>query len=255
MILRRFIKHVRNQEWTAVFLDFIIVVMGIFVGLQVTNWSASRADRALEHEYLERLLTDVQLSIDRTSSTRGFMVDHRKKAKLILDSLLVCELAPENRDDFALGLSRLGRLVPSAYILGTLDEMQSSGKFTILRNTELKDSLNALRASAQNEQSLILSIAARVGPSMAHMDYWVVVTSDVELRAVTKIGWDDIDLDFEALCADTKFRGALTMTRSITQVYIDWNETALEKLTQTKALLQKELGIEPEPIETMGGTP
>ena len=45
MILRRVIKHVRSQEWTAVFLDFIIVVMGIFVGLQVTSWSASRAKR------------------------------------------------------------------------------------------------------------------------------------------------------------------------------------------------------------------
>ncbi len=48
MILRRVIKHVRNQEWTAVFLDFLIVVMGIFVGLQVTSWSASRAERSLQ---------------------------------------------------------------------------------------------------------------------------------------------------------------------------------------------------------------
>ncbi len=155
MILRRVIKHVRNQEWTAVFLDFIIVVMGIFVGLQVASWSASRAEQSLEQEYLERLLVDVELSINTTSVTRGYMVIHGKQAKLVLDSLLVCELAPKNRDDFASGLTRLGKIVPSAYILGTLDELQSSGQFSILRNTELKDSLNALRVGAQNEQSLI----------------------------------------------------------------------------------------------------
>lgn len=143
------------------FLDFIIVVTGIFVGLQVTSWSAARSDRVLEHEYMERLLNDVQLSIDSTSVTRGYMAIHGKQAKLIMDSLLVCELAPKHRNDFASGLTRLGKVVPSSYILRTLDEMQSSGNFTILRNTELKDSLNALRVGAQNEQSLILSIAAR----------------------------------------------------------------------------------------------
>ena len=34
------------------------------------------------------------------------------------------------------------------------------------------------------------------------------------------------------------------MTRSITQLYIDWNASALKKLAHTKALLQAELGIE-----------
>ncbi len=250
MILRRVIKHVKNQEWTAVFLDFIIVVMGIFVGLQVTNWSASRSERSLEQEYLERLLVDVELSISRTSNTRGYLVDHNKKAKLILDSLLACELAPENRDDFANGLTRVGKVVPSAYIFGTLDEMQSAGKFSILRNSQLKDSLNALRVEAQYENSLILSIAARVGPSMAYIDAWVVVASDIEMGTNANIGWSDIELDFETLCDDTKFRGALTMVRSITWLYIDWNDTALEKLAHTKALLQAELGIEVETIET-----
>ena len=28
MILRRVIKHFRQQEWTAIFLDFLIVVVG-----------------------------------------------------------------------------------------------------------------------------------------------------------------------------------------------------------------------------------
>ena len=35
MILRRVIKHVRNQEWTAIAIDFVIVVLGVFLGLQV----------------------------------------------------------------------------------------------------------------------------------------------------------------------------------------------------------------------------
>ncbi|PHS22519.1 MAG: hypothetical protein COA84_12620 [Robiginitomaculum sp.] len=42
MILRRVIKHFRHQEWTAIFLDFVIVVVGVIVGLQVSNWNDVR---------------------------------------------------------------------------------------------------------------------------------------------------------------------------------------------------------------------
>ena len=39
MILSRVIEHVRKQHWTAVFLDFVIVVMGVFIDIQVSNWN------------------------------------------------------------------------------------------------------------------------------------------------------------------------------------------------------------------------
>jgi hypothetical protein len=39
MILRRVIAHFKKQEWTAIALDFLIVVAGVFVGLQVSNWN------------------------------------------------------------------------------------------------------------------------------------------------------------------------------------------------------------------------
>ena len=42
MILRRVSAHFRKQEWTAIALDFVIVVAGVFIGLQVANWNAVR---------------------------------------------------------------------------------------------------------------------------------------------------------------------------------------------------------------------
>lgn len=38
MILRRFMKHVTDQNWFVGGLDEIVVVMGIFLGLQVQAW-------------------------------------------------------------------------------------------------------------------------------------------------------------------------------------------------------------------------
>lgn len=38
MLLRRITQHVRDQNWIAIVLDFVIVVAGVFVGIQVANW-------------------------------------------------------------------------------------------------------------------------------------------------------------------------------------------------------------------------
>ena len=37
MLLRRVTEHVRDQNWTAVGVDFVIVVIGVFVGIQVSR--------------------------------------------------------------------------------------------------------------------------------------------------------------------------------------------------------------------------
>ncbi len=40
MILRRIIENVRTRDWFTVAIEFLIVVVGIFVGLEVSNWNA-----------------------------------------------------------------------------------------------------------------------------------------------------------------------------------------------------------------------
>jgi len=59
MILRRVIAHFRKQEWTAIAIDFVIVVAGVFVGLQVNNWNEARGDRVKEAAYLTELVVDL----------------------------------------------------------------------------------------------------------------------------------------------------------------------------------------------------
>jgi len=63
MILRRLIDNIRRQAWTAIVIEFVIVVIGIFVGMQVNNWNAERANRALEATHLQHLAKDIRSDI------------------------------------------------------------------------------------------------------------------------------------------------------------------------------------------------
>ncbi len=63
MILRRVIEHFRKQEWTAIAIDFVIVVVGVFVGLQVNNWNEARRERTQEAIYLIGLSKDLRSDV------------------------------------------------------------------------------------------------------------------------------------------------------------------------------------------------
>lgn len=39
MLLRRINEDVKNQNWIAIGIDFVIVVVGVFIGIQVSNWN------------------------------------------------------------------------------------------------------------------------------------------------------------------------------------------------------------------------
>ncbi|MFT5675043.1 MAG: hypothetical protein ACI808_000972, partial [Paraglaciecola sp.] len=59
MILSSVTKHVKEQNWFAVFVDFIIVVVGVFVGIQVSNWNQAQKDSVTGYQYIERIQQDL----------------------------------------------------------------------------------------------------------------------------------------------------------------------------------------------------
>jgi hypothetical protein len=59
MILSSVTKHVKEQNWFAVVIDFVIVVVGVFMGIQVSNWNQNQKDAVTEHQYIERIQKDL----------------------------------------------------------------------------------------------------------------------------------------------------------------------------------------------------
>jgi hypothetical protein len=75
MILRRVIKHFRNQEWTAIFLDFVIVVVGVIVGLQVSNWNDVRIAKQRMGQQLLLVAEEMTENGDRLQNYIEFLDD------------------------------------------------------------------------------------------------------------------------------------------------------------------------------------
>ncbi len=84
MILRRITEHVKAQNWTAVALDFVIVVVGVFIGIQVSNWNAQNADRRVAEKYLGDIAKDVRADLVELSFTRDEALNRISAAEYVL---------------------------------------------------------------------------------------------------------------------------------------------------------------------------
>ena len=153
MLLRRVTRHFEIQNWFAVGIDFVIVVVGVFVGIQVSNWNEARIDRATGERHLAEIAEDLREHLDFHGALYGSAVARIAAADYLLDAagrppappelrLSVTTFAapdtpaiPEERLDAILGWLNLVRVTVSAR--NGYESLISSGNLGLLANREL----------------------------------------------------------------------------------------------------------------------
>jgi hypothetical protein len=64
MILARITRAIREQNWFAVVLEFVIVIAGVVIGFQVTGMAGERDDRETEARHIREIADDLRIDID-----------------------------------------------------------------------------------------------------------------------------------------------------------------------------------------------
>ncbi|MEM7569370.1 MAG: hypothetical protein AAF337_06205 [Pseudomonadota bacterium] len=99
MLLRRVIEHVRTQNWFAVALDLVIVVIGVFLGIQVSNWNEEQGRKAQERSYLVLLHEELLQNAERSAYLLEYyttVTQAAERALAFLKSDDDCEAACED---------------------------------------------------------------------------------------------------------------------------------------------------------------
>lgn len=141
MILRRLTNAFRKQDWFTVAVETLIVVLGVFLGLQVNNWNAARLEQAQEQEYLIRLKEDFAESVAGQSRDINFLDQQLSDQAVVLKSLKACAVMPEDSEAFQRGVNTLGYINPPRIFRRTVDEMAAAGTVDIIRNDRIKEEL------------------------------------------------------------------------------------------------------------------
>ncbi|MEM6538441.1 MAG: hypothetical protein AAF668_12025 [Pseudomonadota bacterium] len=69
MILRRMIEHVRTQNWTAVALDFVIVVVGVLIAFQISSEAERRGELATFDRQMQAFKGEMLENLGRYEAT------------------------------------------------------------------------------------------------------------------------------------------------------------------------------------------
>jgi hypothetical protein len=134
-------EHAKAQNWFAVALDLLIVVVGVFIGIEVANWNQARQERQEERRYYGQLLVDLRTDLETLATAEKRADQFDDAAQLVLDRL-GGKVPPQ---------ATPGRLATSIHLAGfiniphasrgTYDELISTGNLGLLRNSRLKSQI------------------------------------------------------------------------------------------------------------------
>lgn len=143
-------------------VEFIVVVAGIFAGLQVDDWNQARKNRVDEGEFLNRLHDDVLVADALSQRLRQRRLDRWDWTLNASDVLFGRNDRNTLTDDECSATVWISAFNITASGLPSVDELIGTGRMGIIRNAELRTALVALR---QTRAALDTAISEKTASS------------------------------------------------------------------------------------------
>ena len=137
MLIRRFLNSLVRQDWGTATIELVIVVLGIFLGLQASSWYEGRQEKALESEFLARLQRDFAEIVAEGDSA----IDNHQR---FIEGLAILEnalgtgvVSADDRDAVEYSLGNVFNADWGAGRSAAYEELVSSGRLRLLADKEL----------------------------------------------------------------------------------------------------------------------
>ncbi len=242
MLLRRVTNHINQQNWFAVFIDFLIVVVGVFIGIQVSNWNGQRADRALEQEYLERIYFDAVRSINSSVQDQDWSDERMQTQAIVLTSIRKGELLEKNQDAFARGLAFFGYVQQANRNWQAVKELQSTGRMTVIQDVGLRELIGITELEVMNRERHEAGVRKMRREFFVNLSaHWEFFDSDF-----TPGGKTNIKYDFQALVDDPEILNQLSQMNMLSTLLIRNKLRDAEAYSVLKEAVVTTLGYEPK---------
>lgn len=200
-----------SLDWVTIVLNFLVVVAGVFLGLQAQEWNQHRNDRAKEAAYLERLASDFHAIDEEIDRCLSIYRDGLAAIEDIADALETREEAggdwAPDAEAFATTLVRMTANTPTADRSATFVEMLSAGDLNILRDGALRNALVAYDQSAQVNREIWRLVR---NDASAYQDA-LYANVDLEINLDEATYSSIVAFDFDAMAAEPSFRTMLNV--------------------------------------------
>lgn len=139
MLIRRLRQNAARQNWFGVALDLVILILGVFLGMQVNNWNTARLDENKGKVYRSRLAADLDANLKDLDNRQLYYTVTKAHAQAALDAL--DEPTGTDPAQFLVDAYQASQISPRKLRRFTYDEVISTGNVEILGNARLRNRL------------------------------------------------------------------------------------------------------------------
>lgn len=146
MVVRRIREHVAGHNWFAVFVDLIIVILGVFIGLQASNWNAARIERREVNAYRTQIIDDLTANVQELAERAHYYRQVRAHALAAMEA--VAGGAPRS-EAFLVNSYQATQVSPIRMERSAYDEMIASGMAKSFGNPAVRRRLSSYYAGTE----------------------------------------------------------------------------------------------------------
>lgn len=145
MIFRRFLQRFKQQPWGAIATELVIVVVGVFIGIQVSNWNDEREIKQRATVFTERLTEDLLKEAWGYEYLIAYSRETNANQRRVLDAMAgEIELSDEQ---FVISAYRATQYKENTRNRATYDELVSTGTIGLIADPDMRETAVIVFAS------------------------------------------------------------------------------------------------------------
>lgn len=139
MLPRHLLNYVNNQNWTAIATELLVVILGVFIGLQVDNWNQSRIEQNAANSYYDRLIEDLRTNADTFQARQDYYRDVQAHGQSALDTLQGTKIA--SSEQFLIDAYQASQIWQVFINRAAYDEILSVGAMNTIPDIDARSKL------------------------------------------------------------------------------------------------------------------
>ncbi|MFY2764284.1 DUF6090 family protein [Arenimonas sp. MALMAid1274] len=138
MQLRNVTQALRNRDWSSVAMEILIVVVGVIIALQVSNWNEERKEAQRAEGYLLRMQNELRADAARLATMTRLWQAVNAEGRAALAHAEKGTLHEGSAWKTLRAYYQASQIWPYRMDDTTIQELRASGEFGLIRDPELR---------------------------------------------------------------------------------------------------------------------
>ena len=195
MIVKRFTGALSRQDWTAVAIEFLLVVLGILIAFQIDEWSTERQAKRERDAASKRLLAEAEQNVAYIRLGVTLQKQSFDDLSYALGEVQAGRWRIADQKRMVRGLQSVRTALPLAPPSAVYDDLIASGIFGKIGNVGLRSAIARYRATLKFHGEIVSNVR-ETAPALEEHAAFLYLFSDKGPRRVR------LDVDFDALSKD-----------------------------------------------------